>query len=49
VSGIRSDPLLSEAQKKTLVHIYETFRAERLAELGAEDGGRAAVAMRAGG
>jgi len=32
-SGIRSDPLLTEAQKKTLVHIYETFRAERLAEL----------------
>lgn len=29
---IRRDPWLSEEQKKTLVHIYETFRTEREAE-----------------
>jgi transcriptional regulator with XRE-family HTH domain len=29
---IRRDPWLSEEQKKTLVHIYETFRSEREAE-----------------
>lgn len=28
VAEIRRDPALSEAQKKTLVHIYESFRKE---------------------
>jgi len=28
VGEIRRDPLLSDDQKKTLVHIYQTFRAE---------------------
>lgn len=28
VGEIRRDPVLSEEQKKTLVHIYESFRAE---------------------
>ncbi len=31
VTEIRRDPWLSEEQKKTLVQIYETFRAERRA------------------
>ena len=31
VSILRADPWLSEEQKKTLVQIYETFRAERVA------------------
>ena len=31
VDEIRRDPWLSEEQKKTLVQIYETFRAERRA------------------
>jgi len=31
VGEIRRDPSLSEDQKKTLVHIYETFRAEHAA------------------
>ena len=31
VSELRADPWLSEEQKKTLVQIYETFRAERIA------------------
>jgi transcriptional regulator with XRE-family HTH domain len=29
VGEIRRDPTLSDDQKKTLVHIYETFRAEQ--------------------
>ena len=33
VGEIRRDPSLGEEQKKTLVHIYETFRAEHEAEL----------------
>ncbi len=31
VDELRRDPWLSEEQKKTLVQIYETFRAERVA------------------
>ena len=31
VASIRRDPWLSEDQKKTLVQIYESFRAERVA------------------
>jgi transcriptional regulator with XRE-family HTH domain len=31
VAELRADPWLSEDQKKTLVQIYETFRAERIA------------------
>ena len=31
VANIRRDPWLSEDQKKTLVQIYESFRAERVA------------------
>jgi transcriptional regulator with XRE-family HTH domain len=34
---IRRDPWLTEEQKKTLVHIYQTFRAEREAEMGPID------------
>jgi transcriptional regulator with XRE-family HTH domain len=34
VGEIRRDPLLTEDQKRTLVHIYQSFRAEREAELG---------------
>jgi transcriptional regulator with XRE-family HTH domain len=39
VAEVRRDPWLSEEQKKTLVHIYETFRAEHGAEAGPVDGG----------
>jgi transcriptional regulator with XRE-family HTH domain len=34
VAEIRRDPVLTEEQKRTLVHIYQSFRAEREAELG---------------
>jgi transcriptional regulator with XRE-family HTH domain len=34
VGEIRRDPVLTEEQKRTLVHIYQSFRAEREAELG---------------
>lgn len=39
VGEIRRDPALSPDQKKTLVHIYETFRAERAGSDGASDDG----------
>jgi transcriptional regulator with XRE-family HTH domain len=32
IGEIRRDPTLTEDQRKTLVHIYETFRAETIAE-----------------
>jgi transcriptional regulator with XRE-family HTH domain len=38
VGEIRRDPTLGEDQKKTLIHIYETFRAEHEADVGAEAG-----------
>jgi transcriptional regulator with XRE-family HTH domain len=31
VTEIRRDPLLTEDQKRTLVHIYQSFRNERIA------------------
>ena len=34
VGEIRRDPVLTEEQKRTLVHIYQSFRAEREAEIG---------------
>jgi transcriptional regulator with XRE-family HTH domain len=34
VPEIRRDPDLSEEQKRTLIHIYESFRAERAATTG---------------
>jgi transcriptional regulator with XRE-family HTH domain len=37
VAEIRRDPSLSEDQKKTLVHIYQTFRAEHEADQPALD------------
>ena len=36
VAEIRRDPLLSEEQKKTLVHIYESFCTERRSALDAQ-------------
>jgi len=38
VTEIRRDPHLSEDQKKTLVHIYQTFRAEHTAVNGDPNG-----------
>jgi transcriptional regulator with XRE-family HTH domain len=39
IGEIRRDPTLAEDQKKTLVHIYETFRAEHgQASNGSDDG-----------
>lgn len=35
VAEIQRDPALGEGQKKTLVHIYRTFRAEHVAEVAA--------------
>jgi transcriptional regulator with XRE-family HTH domain len=43
ITEIRRDPLLTEDQKRTLVHIYQSFRNERVAEveplMAAETGG----------
>jgi transcriptional regulator with XRE-family HTH domain len=33
VAEIRRDPDLTEEQKRTLVHIYQAFRSERMAEV----------------
>jgi transcriptional regulator with XRE-family HTH domain len=42
ITEIRRDPHLDEEQKKTLVQIYQSFRAERRGRSGTDDGPTAA-------